>query len=75
MMAFNRPASSDYESVGQYMNNRKPLCEEEASWIYHKEDMVALRAGREHAWLDDVVEGLLRLCHGRLVEVSVGACV
>jgi len=33
--------------------------------------MIALRAGREHAWLDDVVEGLLKLCHGRLTEVNI----
>lgn len=70
-MAFNRPAPTDYQSVGRYMDNRKPLSEEEASWIYHKEDMITLRPGREHAWLDDVVEGLLKLCHCKLIQVSM----
>jgi hypothetical protein len=42
---------------------------EEASWIYHKEDMITLQASKEHGWLDDVVEGLLRICHCRLIDL------
>ncbi|KAF2186441.1 hypothetical protein K469DRAFT_706409 [Zopfia rhizophila CBS 207.26] len=69
MMAFKRPADADYQSVGRYINNRKPLVEEEATWIQHKEDIVTLRTGREHAWLDDVVEGFLKICHCRLIDM------
>ena len=52
------------------MFNRKPLIESERSWIYHKEDLLTLRAGREHAWLDDGIEHLLRWFHSPIVEVS-----
>ena len=69
MMALKPPSNSEYESVGHYMNNRQPLVEEEATWINHKEDMVSLRSGREHAWLDGMVEGLLRRFHCRLIDL------
>ncbi|KAF2675673.1 hypothetical protein K458DRAFT_411061 [Lentithecium fluviatile CBS 122367] len=68
MMALNKPSNSEYQSVGRYMNNRKPLGTEEATWIQHKEDIITLRTGREHAWLDDVVEGFLKLCHCKLID-------
>jgi hypothetical protein len=70
MMSYNKPAELDYRSVLNYMKNRAPLREDEATWIKHKDDMVTLRPGREHAWLDDIIEGLLKLCHCSLIEVS-----
>ena len=69
MMAFNKPAEADRQNVGRYLWNRKPLVEVEASWIRHKEDLITLRAGRERAWLDGIVEGFLKLCHCKLIDV------
>lgn len=69
IMGFNRPSDADWKSVKTYLFNRKPLIEDERSWIYHKEDLLTLRGGREHAWLDDGVEHLLRWFHCPLVEV------
>lgn len=63
MVAFNRPASRDYQSVKNYFFNNRPQCEEEESWINCKEDLVSLRPGREHAWLDVVIENLLKWFH------------
>lgn len=68
MMAFKRPADADYNSVGRYMYNRKPLVKAEATWIEHKEDMITLRGSREHAWLDSLVENFLRMAHCRLID-------
>ena len=69
-MSFNKPAPGDWKSVETYINNKKPLDEAEGSYIYRKEDMVTLRAGREHAWLDTWVERLLRAINCKLVEAS-----
>ena len=68
-MSFNKPGSGDYRSVETYINNNKPLVEDEGSYIYLKEDIVTLRAGREHAWLDTGVERMLRAINCKLVEV------
>jgi hypothetical protein len=69
MMAFKKPSDSEYQSVGRYMNNRKPLGKSQATWIQHKEDIITIRTGRDHAWLDDMVEGFLKLCHCKLVDM------
>ena len=69
-MSFNKPAAGDYQSVKNYINNKKPLVADESSYIYKKEDIVTLRAGREHAWLDTWVERLLRAINCKPVKVS-----
>lgn len=72
------PSNSEYESVGQYMHNRKPLDGAEATWIQHKEDIITIRPSREHAWLDEVLEGFLKSCHCKIVDKifrsKVGFC-
>lgn len=75
LVAFNKPTACDYQSVVNYMDHNKPLIAKDAQWIQHREDLVTLRAGREHAWLDTSIEHLLKWiqCHlgaKRLVEVS-----
>jgi hypothetical protein len=69
-MSLNRPTSHEYTSVENFMNNEKPVPRAQFSFVYHKEDLVTLRPGREHAWLDSQVEKLLKACDGRLVQVS-----
>lgn len=69
MMALNRPSQGDYGSVENYMVNHQPLLEAEGSWIYKKEDLITLRAGREHAWLDSGIEKVLKWFHCRILEV------
>jgi hypothetical protein len=70
MMSFNKPSDSEYRSVETYIHNTKPLVKQEGSFIYHKEDFVTLRPGREHAWLDSSIEKLLRLLNCKLTKVS-----
>jgi hypothetical protein len=69
MMALNKPAEVNRQSVGRYLNNRKPLAKAECSWVQQQEDLVALQPPREHAWLDEVVENLLRIFHCKLIDV------
>jgi hypothetical protein len=47
-----------------------PLDAEDEYYIYHKEDIVTLKPGRENAWLDGVIETLLGKVNCRLVRVS-----
>jgi hypothetical protein len=68
MMSFNKPSESEYQSVGKYLDNRQALGEKEKTWIQHKEDIITLRTGRDGGWLDDMVEGFLKLCHCSLID-------
>ncbi|KAL8855816.1 MAG: hypothetical protein Q9178_007531 [Gyalolechia marmorata] len=67
--ALEKPSARDYLSVLHYMeNDGGQTYENEMSWIYDKEDLVSLRPGGEHGWLDGMLEGLLRVCPGRIVR-------
>jgi hypothetical protein len=68
LMAFEKPAEAERESVGRYLSNRKPLVQQEASWVHHKEDLITLRATSEHSWLDSIVESILKICHCELID-------
>ncbi|KAL2010507.1 hypothetical protein VTN00DRAFT_6314 [Thermoascus crustaceus] len=68
LTSMNRPSRSDYQSVVNYMANNKPLIRAERSFIRHREDLVTLRPGREHAWLDSAIEHALRIFHCRFIE-------
>ncbi|ORY09326.1 hypothetical protein BCR34DRAFT_568705 [Clohesyomyces aquaticus] len=68
MLGFPKPAETDRQNVGRYIYNRKPLIQEEASWIQHKEDLITIRAGRENGWLDGVVEGILKVLHCKFID-------
>ena len=68
-MSLNKPSNSEFESVGRFLNNRQSLGKKEPCWIQHKEDVITLRTGRDHAWLDDIVEGFLKLCHCKLIDL------
>ena len=48
----------------------QPVNEEDAQFVKHEEDLVTLRPGREHAWLDSSVEKMLQWCNCAPVEVS-----
>jgi hypothetical protein len=65
--ALKRPSNSDIHSVDSFMIE-EPLAQDENTWIQHQEDLVTLRAGREHAWLDAGIEHLLRYFRCDLIE-------
>lgn len=53
------PSVRDWHSVRSWISNHAPLVERERNFIYKKEDLVTLRAGRECAGFDGVVERML----------------
>ncbi|KAK7918079.1 hypothetical protein PG985_009953 [Apiospora marii] len=61
-------AERDYQSVESHMHNTKPLMDEEYRFIYHKEDLITLRDGREMAVLDSITERLLQTFHCPLLQ-------
>ena len=61
LIAANRPGERDYKSVKNFMWNKKPLMEGDAEFIHNKDDLVTLRPGRETAWLDILVEQILKI--------------
>jgi hypothetical protein len=71
LVGLNRPAARDYESVSNYMWNSRPQCEEEEDWIRQKGDLVTLRPGREHAWLDSAIEHLLKAINRDWINVRI----
>ena len=71
LVAMHRPSQGNYASVSNFMNNRKPLMQPEANWVQYEEDLVTLRTGREHAWLDSGIEKMLKWFHCDLLEVRL----
>lgn len=69
MVALNKPASRDYKSVKNFFDNETPLCDDEY-YIYHKEDIITLKPGRENAWLDGIIERILQKFTCAPVKVS-----
>ena len=52
-------------------NDEGQLYEKEMEYILEKADLVALRPGREHAWLDGMIESTLKICRCGLLRVSL----
>lgn len=71
MMALERPATSDFESVRNFVSDRKPVVSSESNWIYRKSDVVTLRPHRDQAWLRRGIKRTVRALHCRLIEVNV----
>ncbi|CAG8955482.1 hypothetical protein HYFRA_00010349 [Hymenoscyphus fraxineus] len=59
LACFNPPSKYNYRNVRNYFDERKPLCAEE-TYIKYKEDLLTLKPGREHSWLDASVEQLVQ---------------
>ena len=61
MLAINRPSESEYRSVRNYLETYKPLHRTEMEYIQHKQDLITLRPGRDHAWLDRSIDHTLHI--------------
>lgn len=59
--AMERPTDRDHASLTYFFDNEAPVCESDRDFLLHKEDLITIRAGRDHAWLDAAVESVLRL--------------
>lgn len=70
LKGLEKPSARDYRSVLHFMeNDGGQVFEEESGWVYDKEDLITLRPGREHAWLDGFLERMLKVCRCRLLRV------
>ena len=67
----SRPSEAAYKSFHNFFAYARPLCQEDESWIECKEDMLTLRNGREYAWLDVIIEHLLKMFNCRFIEVCI----
>ncbi|KAL8821018.1 MAG: hypothetical protein Q9191_007397 [Dirinaria sp. TL-2023a] len=68
LVAMNKPPVRDQLSLRNYIEGRQCLVESEAAFAYHKEDLVSLRPGRDHSFVDAFVERMLRTFHCRLFQ-------
>ena len=60
MVAMPSPSKRDRQSVMHYLeNDGGQVATKDREYIFEKEDLVTLRPGREHAWLDDAIERFL----------------
>jgi len=79
LVSMNKPAARDQQSVQCFLENGslvdgqsiRPLLQGDTEFVYHKEDLITLRPGRESAWLDALVERLLKMFHCRAIQVSI----
>ncbi|KAL8678378.1 MAG: hypothetical protein Q9186_005272 [Xanthomendoza sp. 1 TL-2023] len=72
LKGLEKPSARDYRSVLRFMeNDGGQMYEEEMSWVYDKEDLVSLRPGREHAWLDGMFERLLKETNARTENPAI----
>lgn len=63
LQAANRPSESEYRSVRNYLDGNAPLHHREQEFIQYKKDLITLRPGRDHAWLDRRIERALQVLH------------
>ena len=69
MMSLNRPGETEHNSVLNYVEGLTPVEKKESQFMYRKEDLITLRPGREHSWLDRSIEHFLRVADCRLLRV------
>jgi hypothetical protein len=70
LVAMNKPPTRDQISVRNYMENRPCLVEDEASFVYDQDDLITLRPGRDHSFVDGFVERLLKRFHCNVLQVN-----
>ena len=61
LVAMKRPPMRDQTSLRNFMENRPCLVEGEKAFAYEKEDLVTLRPGRDHSFVDAFVERMLKV--------------
>ena len=71
-MSSNRPKTNEIGSVYNYLTDIDPVHVDEQQYILWKEDLLTLRPGRDHAWLDRGIESCLRVLQTRVPYIQVG---
>lgn len=65
LVALNRPQERDQCSVRSYIEKNGHLMRDDSRFAYEKEDLVTLRPGRDHSFVDGFVEQMLKTFHCR----------
>lgn len=60
LVALNRPPERDQYSVRSYIEKNACFVEAEMRFAYEKEDLITLRPGRDHSFVDGFVERMLK---------------
>ena len=60
LLALNRPQERDQCSVRSYIEKHGHLMRADSRFAYEKEDLVTLRPGRDHSFVDGFVEQMLK---------------
>ena len=55
-----------------YLTDIDPVHDNEQQYIMWKEDLLTLRPGRDHAWLDRGIESCLQVLQTRVPYIQVG---
>lgn len=71
LVAMNKPPNRDFESVRNFIEDKRPLLEEDAAFISEREDLITLRPGRETSFVDAFVERILQTCHCKPIQVHI----
>lgn len=71
LASFNPPPKLDYLSLKNYLNHNRQIVDVE-EYAEYKDDLVSLKPGREHSWLDVFIERVLNKIFCSAVHVSAG---
>lgn len=73
-MSISRPKTHEIRSVYNYLTDMDPVHDDEQQYILWKEDLLTLRPGRDHAWLnlDRGIEKCLQVLQMRVPYLQVG---
>lgn len=71
-MSSSRPKTNEIRSVYNYLTDIDPVHDDEQQYILWKEDLLTLRPGRDHAWLDRGIERCLQILQTRVPYIQVG---
>lgn len=71
-MSSSRPKTNEIRSVYNYLTDIDPVHDDEQQYILWKEDLLTLRPGRDHAWLDRGIEKCLQVLQTRVPYIQVG---
>ena len=72
MVQMTQPSRRDCRSVRNYLeSDGGQIWAWDRQYVYEKEDLVTLKHAQEYAWLDGVVERVLRKFRCRMLEVRI----
>jgi hypothetical protein len=60
----------DHEHFRNYMWQERPLAQEEADFVYHRDDMLDLYTYAESNWVHPMIEAVIAIVPAALMRVS-----